>query len=149
MNDTFGVGGIKGVGDLDGEREDQVRVHRTIPDAVLQRHAIEEFHHDERLTVLLTDVVDSTDIRMVQRRGSLCLPLKPGERLMIAGDILRQELERHKAMKACVLRFVNHTHSASAELLDDAIVGDGLVDHEWRKDSGCNSTDHKTEKSTA
>jgi len=32
-------------------------------------------------------------------------------------------------MKACVFSFVDHTHSAAAELLQNAVVRDGGVDH--------------------
>jgi hypothetical protein len=35
-----------------------------------------------------------------------------------------------------VLSLVNHTHPTPAQLLDDAVVRDGLADHEWRRNSG-------------
>ena len=35
-------------------------------------------------------------------------------------------------MKVYVLCLVDHTHPATAELLDDAVVRDGLADH-WRE----------------
>ena len=35
VDDALGVGGIERVGDLDGEREDQIRVQRAIADAML------------------------------------------------------------------------------------------------------------------
>jgi hypothetical protein len=39
-------------------------------------------------------------------------------------------LQRDKAMQGYVLGFVNHTHSVAADLLDDAIVRNGLANHE-------------------
>ena len=33
------------------------------------------------------------------------------------------------AMQPHVLGFVDHTHPAAAQLLDDAVVRDGLTDH--------------------
>jgi hypothetical protein len=32
-------------------------------------------------------------------------------------------------MQARVFRFVDHAHPATAKFLNDAVVGDGLVDH--------------------
>ena len=46
-----------------------------------------------------------------------------------SGDFVRQELQGDEAMEASVLGLVNHTHPAAAELLDDAVVRDGLADH--------------------
>ena len=41
-----------------------------------------------------------------------------------------------KRSELYVLGFVDDTHAAAAEFLDDAIVRDRLADHEWRKNSG-------------
>jgi len=40
-----------------------------------------------------------------------------------------QELESDEATKLGVLSFVNDTHPAPAQLLDDAIMRNGLPDH--------------------
>jgi hypothetical protein len=46
------------------------------------------------------------------------------------GNIVGQEFERHEAVELGVLRFVNYTHATAAQPLDDAIVRDGLTDHQ-------------------
>ena len=81
------------------------------------------------LPILLADVVDGADVGVVQRRRSLGFTLKTGERLGVSGNFFGQEFEGDKAMQPSVLSFVNHAHPAAAELLDDAVVGDGLADH--------------------
>ena len=43
---------------------------------------------------------------------------------------LEEETSGDKAVQPSVLGFVNHTHAATAEFLDDAVVGDGLSE-EW------------------
>ena len=48
MDNAFAVCGIEGVGDLDGERKESLDVERAAGNAVLQRHAVEVFHGDER-----------------------------------------------------------------------------------------------------
>ena len=67
---------------------------------MLQRRAIEKLHGDEGMPVLFTDVMDCADVRMIQSRSGLSLPLKAGQRLRVTGDIFWQELERDKAMQA-------------------------------------------------
>jgi len=49
--------------------------------------------------------------------------------LWIFGDIIRQELQGDKATQFDILGLVDDTHAATAELLDDAVVRDGLPDH--------------------
>jgi hypothetical protein len=45
------------------------------------------------------------------------------------GKLGRQELQRHQPAKTRVLCLVNDTHSTDAQLIEHAIVGDGLTDH--------------------
>jgi len=52
--------------------------------------------------------------------------LKPDKAMRIPGNILRQKLERDETVETRVLRLVNDPHPATTELLDDAVVGDGL-----------------------
>jgi hypothetical protein len=47
-----------------------------------------------------------------------------------AGHFGGKEFEGDEAMEARVLCFVHHTHTATTELLNDAVVGDGMPD-EW------------------
>ena len=43
-----------------------------------------------------------------------------------------QELQRDGSVEAGVLGRVDDTHAPAAELPDDAVVGDGLADHEYQ-----------------
>ena len=124
------VGGVEGVGDFDGEREDGLGFERTAADLVFQRDAFEELHGNERLAILFADVVDRADVGMVQRGRRLRFALKAGKSLRVAGNIFGQKLKRDESVQACVLRFVDHAHATSAKFLDDLIVGDDPVDHE-------------------
>ena len=45
------------------------------------------------------------------------------------GYVIRQELQSDEAAEFGVLGLVDHTHAAPAELLDDAVMRDGLADH--------------------
>ena len=127
VNDVFGVRGIQRVGDLDGQRQQIFAVHRAPVDAVLQRLPIQEFHGDERLAVLLANIVNRADVGMVQGGGGLRFTLESRQGLRIPGDILRQKFQRHEALQPRVFGLVNDTHASAAELFDDAVVGERLA----------------------
>jgi hypothetical protein len=72
---------------------------------------------------------------MVQMLGwfsadaALRFALEAGQSLRIFGNIVGQELEATKAVQLYVLGLVDDAHPAAAQLLDDAVVRDGLSDH--------------------
>src|ERR1700731_1812086 len=100
-----------------------------VADHVLQRYAVEKLHHDEGLAFALADFVDGTDVGMIQSRRGTSFPAEAFERLRVSGNIFRQELQGDEATKLGVLGLVNHPHPPAAQLLDDAVVRDGLADH--------------------
>ena len=129
MDDALGVRGVERIRDLNRQRDKLVILHRTRADGVLERQAIEKLHGDERLAFMLVNVVNGADVGMIQRRSGLRLALEAGQSLRIFGDIVGQEFQRDKAAELEVLRLVNHAHAAAAQLLDDAVMRDGLTDH--------------------
>jgi len=96
---------------------------------VLQRRAFQEFHGNERLPVLLTDVMDRADVGVIQGGRGLRFSLESGEGMRIPGYIVRQKLERDETVEASILSFVDDSHPAATEFLDDTVVRDGLADH--------------------
>ena len=46
----------------------------------------------------------------------------------VLGYTFRQEFQCHVAVQPRVFGLVDHTHPAPAQLLDDAVMGDGLAD---------------------
>jgi len=59
-----------------------------------------------------------------------CVPLETAERPWVVSDFTRQKLESDKALDPSVLGLVNHSHPAAAQLLDDAVMGNSLADHQ-------------------
>jgi hypothetical protein len=93
-------------------------------DFVLHAHAVDEFHCQE--PVLLVDLEDGADVGMVQRRGGLRLAQKA---LAVLQGMGRKKLQRDCTPQLRVFSLVDDTHPALAELLEDAVVRDGLADH--------------------
>src|SRR5437879_11900927 len=78
---------------------------------MLQRHAAQKFHGDERFTVLFTNVENCTNVGVIQGRGSLRFALKTGQSLRVSGNFRWQELQRNETAEAGVLCFVDHAHA--------------------------------------
>ena len=91
-------------------------------DLVLQRHAIQKLHGNKGLAVLVVNFVDGANVGMVQRRCSFGFALKAAERLRVFGYVVGQKLERDEAAELEILRLIDHTHPAPAQLLKDAVV---------------------------
>ena len=96
---------------------------------MLQRQAIKKLHGDERLLMLVINLVNGADIGMVQGGCGLRFALESGQSLPILFNLVRQELQSDKAVQLYVLSLVDNAHPAAAQLLDDAVVRDGLAKH--------------------
>jgi hypothetical protein len=75
---------------------------------------------------MVPNVVESADVRMVQRGGGFGLALKTGKHLGVFGYIIGKKLQGDKAIEFDVLGLVDDTHATAAESLDDAVMRDRL-----------------------
>ena len=129
MNDAFGMRRVQRVRNLNRQCQQHVQFHRTPGDQVLQRHAIQILHGDESLAVLLANFVNGADVGMVQRGSRLRLALKAAERRGILGHFIGQKLQCDKPPQPRVFGLVDHAHAAAAQLLQNAVMRNGLSDH--------------------
>jgi len=58
---------------------------------MFQSLAIEKFHGDERLPVLVVNFVDGADVGMVEGGGGFGFALEAGESLRVFGDFVGEE----------------------------------------------------------
>ena len=63
----------------------------------VERHAIDELHRDERRAVVLVDLVDGDDVRVVERRGGARFLDEAARPSGSAGRLGRQDLDRDRA----------------------------------------------------
>ncbi len=80
VDDALGVRRFQRIGQLRTEIEDAIERERSPHEKVPKGVAPEQFHHDEGLSVVLCQVVDSADVRMIERRCGTRLPPKAGQR---------------------------------------------------------------------
>jgi hypothetical protein len=99
---------------------------------MLQCHAIQKLHGDERFAALVVNLVDSADIRMIEGGSGLRLSLEATSCLRVLSHFVRQELQRDEAVQFHILGLIDDAHTAATELLDDAVVRNGLADH-WQR----------------
>jgi hypothetical protein len=81
------------------------------------------------LLFVLSNLVDDTDVGVVQGGSGARFPAEAFDRFRVMCYVLGQKLQRDKATKLRVLRLIDHAHAPAPELLDDAVVRDGLADH--------------------
>ena len=129
MDDAFGMRSDERVGNLDGDVEKLVEFHGLAAETLLQTLAFQLLHDDERVAVVVVNLVDGADVGVVQLRGSACFTLEPLERLAIVDEGVRDELEGHVAAKTSVFRLVHDSHAAATEFSHNFVVGDRLADH--------------------
>src|SRR5215469_3092141 len=131
MDDALGMGGVEAVGDFDGMVEKLVGFKRAAFDAMLQRFAFEKFHHDEKPAVVLVNLVNRADTRVIESGRGASFALEALDGLGIASNFVRQEFEGDKAAQSGVLGLVHNAHAAAAKLFEDAVVGQRAANHEW------------------
>ena len=125
----FRMCGIERIGHLNGQRKQGLGIHGLARDAMLQRHPVQKLHGDKGLAVLLANVVNGADVGMIQGGCRLGFALETGQGLRVAGNFRGQKFECDETVQAGVLGLVNHTHAATAQLLENAVVRNSLADH--------------------
>jgi len=100
---------------------------------MLQHDAIQKLHGDERLLATFADLVNCADVGMVEGGGCASFTPETFQSLRITGNVVGQELQGDEAAKLGVLGLLDHTHPAAAQLLQDAIVRNGLAQQEKRR----------------
>ena len=118
VDDPGAVGRLQRRGELGGDRDDLGQRHgsdllRPV-EPLLEGFAVVERHGQEGLSLVLADLQDFRDVRMVQRRRGP--GLAPETFPVDAPHLLRgEQLERHLAAGVQVAGPVHHAHAAAAE----------------------------------
>src|SRR5262245_2799988 len=73
------------------------------------------------------DLVNSQDVRMIERRGGSRFLAKALDALGVCGETRRQQFERDLTAQPTVLRQIDFTHSSPADLVDDLVSPDLLA----------------------
>src|SRR4051812_35018142 len=132
MDNVLGVRRLERVCNFNRQTQKQSKFNRTEGDAVLQRRPFQKLHRDERLIVVLSNFVNRADVGMVQRGSCSGFTPEAFERLYVVREFVRKKLQGYEASELGVFGFVNDSHPTAAQLVHNAIVRNGLADHEVR-----------------
>src|SRR5262245_61772756 len=95
MCDSCAMCFVERLRDLDCNTKCLGNRQRTLPDAVRERLPFEILHHQVVDAVLLADVIERADIRMIQRRDRASFPLETLPKFRIAGEMLGEDFDRN------------------------------------------------------
>jgi hypothetical protein len=95
----------------------------------LESLAFQQLHGNEMAATVFTNLIDRTDVGMVQRGSGARFPLKTVERERIFFRLGGQEFERDMPAQVDVFCLIHNAHPPAAELRKDAVVRHGLADH--------------------
>jgi len=102
--------------DLRGDVHRLVQRQRPPLDPLLERLPLVVRHHEVELAVGgLVDLADGADVGVVECRRRLRLLQEPLLRRFVAGQVRREELDRHLALQARVVGRVDDPHATVAE----------------------------------
>src|SRR5439155_16070830 len=87
-----------------------------------QRLAVDMFRRNEVRTIVLADIIDMSNVRVVKRRRGFSFPNEPLHSVAIRGHFRRQNLQRNFAIQLCIMRQIHFTHSALANLCADFVT---------------------------
>src|ERR1700722_17085127 len=131
MNDAFRMQRFQRFPDL--YRDVQYRVYfegLASMHPLLEALAFQFLHDNEGMAVVVLNVVNGADVRVVQAGRRSRLAFEAVQRLAVAYEIVRNELKSDMPAEAQVLGLVHHAHASAADFPDDAVMGDRLADHE-------------------
>ena len=91
--------------------------------ALCQRLALDQFHHNKSLAARLLKTVDGGDVGVIEGGKDFCFALETGQPLRIVGELVREDFDGNKAVQVGVFGTVDFAHAALAQFLNDAVVG--------------------------
>ena len=103
------------LGHLGGERDQPLHGERPVGEQLSKRRSVDELHREIGDGVRLPDLVDRDDRRVVQRGSGARLPLEAAQPVRVGREGRGQDLDRHVAAEARVMRPVHLAHAARPE----------------------------------
>jgi hypothetical protein len=127
---------VERVRDLHPVAQRLVERERAPREAIGKRLAFEVLHHEERRALLLADVVERADMRVIEVRDRARFVLEAFTELQVSRDVRGQYLDRDGALQASVARFVDFAHAAGPERGLDLVRAEAPTGFQWHVWSG-------------
>jgi putative ABC transport system permease protein len=121
MDDPARVRGVERVGQLVAPLDRLFDRQRAVRQADVERAPLEQFHQQERAPLVIADVVERADVRMVQRRDDAGFAVEALERLGIVCQAGGQDLDRDVAIESSIPGAIDLAHPAGADRRGDFV----------------------------
>src|SRR6266853_2834029 len=129
MEDALFVGGVETVGELNADVNGARNGKGADGDEIVEGLAFEQLHGDKGAAIVFFDGVNGANAGMIERGRGAGFAKEAFESLFVAMRGLRKKFQGDTAAELGVFSFVDDTHAAFAELAEDAVMGDGFVEH--------------------
>ena len=121
VDDALLVRGFERLGDLSGDVEGFVDRDGALRDAIRQRRAFHQLHHERDGPVRFLEAVDRGDVGMIQRRQDFRFALEARQPLRVTGDRSRQHLDGDLSLQVRIGGPIHHAHAAGAKRRGDFV----------------------------
>ena len=115
MHDPGGMRGFQRVQDWNHDLEQFFVGKGSLGDALLERLALHQFHHQIRPARVISDIVNRADIGVIECGDGLRLAPESFQQGLVRGHCIRQEFHGHRAAEASVARTIDLSHTALSE----------------------------------
>jgi hypothetical protein len=115
MHDALPVRLVERIGYLKGDLKSFLDFQPPFGETCFERLAFEILHYQEIDSVLVPDIVEGTNMRVVQIRNGLRLAFEPNTQIGILGQMLWQDLDRNRALQAAIAGAVDFAHSTGSD----------------------------------
>jgi hypothetical protein len=115
MNDSSAMRAVERARDLNGIADDLIDRERGAVNACLKGFTFEILHDEERRALVLADVIESADVRMIKRGNRPGFVLESLSELRIAGELGSEHLDGDDAIEPRIACLVDLAHPAATE----------------------------------
>src|ERR1700736_3436994 len=115
MDDAALVRPLQSLANFDAVFQNLLGRQRTFTQAVGESLAFQKLHDQEIDTILMTDIMQSADVGMVQRRDGPGFAVETLFGFDIVGKMAGEDFDRDRAVEASILRPINLSHAASPQ----------------------------------
>ncbi len=121
MRDTFAVGLVQRIGNLDRVLQHMLQRQRTFQQPLRERLAFEIFHHQKINFVSVSGVVERADVGMIQAGDRFCLAVEALAQFRAAGEMSGENLDGDDALEASIAGLIHFSHPARTDGGEDFI----------------------------
>src|SRR5882724_12389715 len=131
MNDAFLVGSLQPIRNFDGKLGCLLKAFkdwfmRSALDPLTKGLSFQQLHDNERLTLVFTQVIDRTDVGVIEGGRSACLALKSFESPRVTSQFAGKKFDSDAAPQFQVFGLIYNAHPTATQQVQNTVVGNLL-----------------------